>query len=73
MISAFLARLSPWRDVPEVSECEQDCGQVVADARSRRRVAYSTRREVDSLSDSLRAHGARNHFGESLERIYGRA
>lgn len=73
MIGALLARWSPWR-VPKVgADCGGDCRRVVAEAERRRDDAFATRGEVDALSQSLRAHGARNHFGESLERIYRRA
>ena len=73
MIGALLARWSPWRAPKVDADRDCDCGRVVAEAKDRRRDAFATRGEVDALSRSLRAHGARNHFGESLERIYRRA
>lgn len=73
MIGALLARWSPWRVPERRVDRGEDRGRVVAEAEDRRRDAFATRGEVDVLSRSLRAHGARNHFGESLERIYGRS
>lgn len=73
MIGALLARWSPWRVPKANADRDGDCRRVVAEAESRRDDAFATRGEVDALSRSLRAHSARNHFGESLERIYGRA
>lgn len=61
----WFAKLSPWHcedEVPKRSATEE--------ARRRRRDVEETRQEVDQISAALETHRRKNHFGESLERVF---
>ena len=61
----WFAKLSPWHredEVPKQSATEE--------ARRRRRTVEETWREVDQISAALETHRRKNHFGESLEKVF---
>ena len=62
---SWFAKLSPWhceREAPEVSATEE--------ARRRRRAVEETWQEVYQISAALEVHRRKNHFGESLEKVF---
>ena len=62
---SWFAKLSPWHredEAPKQSATEE--------ARRRRRAVKETWREVDQVSAALETHRRKNHFGESLERVF---
>ena len=62
---SWFAKLSPWHcehEAPKVSAAEE--------ARRRRQEVEDTRREVEEISTALKAHRRKNHFGESLEKVF---
>lgn len=62
---SWFAKLSPWH-------CEDEAPKRSAteEARRRRRAVEETWREVDQISAALETHRRKNHFGESLERVF---
>lgn len=62
---SWFAKLSPWH-------CEDGAPKQSAteEARRRRRDVEETRQEVDQISAALEKHRRKNHFGESLERVF---
>lgn len=62
---SWLAKLSPWH-----SECDAPKGKAAEEARRRRRAAEETREEVEKLAVALETHRRKNHFGESLEKVF---
>ena len=62
---SWFAKLSPWhceREEPKVSAADE--------ARQRRRAVEETWQEVDQISAALDTHRRKNHFGESLEKVF---
>nr|DAP03064.1 MAG TPA: hypothetical protein [Caudoviricetes sp.] len=62
---SWFAKLSPWhceREEPKVSAADE--------ARQRRRAVEETWQEVDQISAALEVHRRKNHFGESLEKVF---
>ena len=62
---SWFAKLSPWhreREEPKRSATEE--------ARSRRRAVEEAWQEVDQVSAALDTHRRKNHFGESLEKVF---
>ena len=62
---SWFAKLSPWHrecEVPEVSATDE--------ARRRRRDVEDAWQEVDQISAALEVHRRKNHFGESLEKVF---
>ena len=62
---SWFAKLSPWhceREEPKVSAADE--------ARQRRQDVEETWQEVDQISAALETHRRKNHFGESLERVF---
>ena len=62
---SWFAKLSPWH-------CEQEAPKVSAadEARRRRRDVEAAWQEVDQVSAALETQRRKNHFGESLEKVF---
>ena len=62
---SWFAKLSPWH-------CEHEAPKASAteEARRRRRDIEETRQEVDEISAALETQRRKNHFGESLEKVF---
>lgn len=62
---SWFAKLSPWH-------CEHDAPKqsAIEEARRRRRAVEDTRKEVEELAVALETHRRKNHFGESLEKVF---
>ena len=62
---SWFAKLSPWH-----RECEEPKVSAADEARQRRRDVEETWQEVDQISAALDTHRRKNHFGESLEKVF---